>query len=41
MAEHEEFDDHPEFVEFLPKGRALQPEKPLVYFGTTLFKVGG
>ena len=41
MAEHKEFDDHPEFVEFLPKGRALQPEKPLVYFGTTLFKVGG
>ena len=41
MAEHEEFDDHPEFLEFLPKARALQPEKPLVYFGTTLFKVGG
>lgn len=41
MAEHEEFDEHPRFLEFLPKARALQPEKPLVYFGTTLFKVGG
>jgi hypothetical protein len=41
MTEHEEFDEHPEFLEFLPKARALQPEKPLVYFGTTLFKVGG
>lgn len=41
MAEHEEFDEHPRFLEFLPKARALQPAKPLVYFGTTLFKVGG
>jgi hypothetical protein len=39
MAEHEEFDSHPRFLEFLPKARALQPEPPLVWFGTTLFKV--
>lgn len=41
MAEHEEFDEHPKFLDFLPRARALQPEKPLVFFGTTLFKVGG
>lgn len=41
MAQHEEFDEHPRFLEFLPKARALQPEKPLVWFGTTLFKMSG
>jgi hypothetical protein len=41
MAEHEEFDEHPRFLEFLPKAKALQPEEPLVWFGTTRFKVGG
>jgi hypothetical protein len=41
MAEHEEFDEHPEFLEFLPRAQALQPEEPHVWFGTTLFKVGG
>lgn len=40
MAEHEEFDGHPRFLEFLPRAKALQPEEPLVWFGTTLFKVG-
>ncbi len=40
MAEHEEFDQHPKFLEFLPKAHTLQPEKPLVFFGTTLFRVG-
>ena len=41
MAEHEEFDEHPRFLEFLPRAKALQPEEPLVWFGTTLLKVGG
>jgi hypothetical protein len=41
MAEHEEFDEHPKFLDFLPKAKALQPEEPSVWFGTTLFKVGG
>ena len=41
MAEHEEFDEHPSFLKFLPRARALQPQEPLVWFGTTLFKVGG
>src|SRR6266536_149964 len=40
MADHEEFDEHPRFLEFLPRAKALQPEEPLVWFGTTLFKVG-
>jgi hypothetical protein len=39
MAEHEEFDEHPRFLDFLPRARALQPESPLVWFGTTLFHV--
>ena len=29
-AEHEEFDSHPKFEEFLLKARAMQPEEPLV-----------
>jgi hypothetical protein len=41
VAEHEEFDQHPQFLEFLPRAKALQPEEPLVWFGTTLLKVGG
>ncbi len=41
MREHEQFDQHPRFLEFLPRARALQPQEPLVWFGTTLFKVGG
>jgi hypothetical protein len=40
MAEHEEFDEHPRFLDFLPRAKALQPEEPHVWFGTTLFKVG-
>lgn len=41
MAEHNEFDQDPRFLEkFLPRAQALQPEKPLVFFGTTLFKMG-
>jgi hypothetical protein len=39
MAEHEEFDSHPRFLDFLPKAQALQPEGPLVWFGTTRFQV--
>lgn len=39
MAEHKEFDSHPQFVEFLPKALAMQPEEPLVWFGQTLFQV--
>jgi hypothetical protein len=39
MAEHEEFDSHPSFLDFLPRAKALQPEEPLVWFGTTLFQV--
>ncbi len=38
-AEHEEFDTHARFVEFLPKARAMQPEEPLVWLGTTLFQL--
>ena len=38
---HHEFDEHPRFLEFLPKAQELQPEPPLVWLGTTLFKVGG
>ena len=41
MAEHEEFDEHPKFLDFLPRAKALQPVGPNVWFGTTLFKVGG
>ena len=41
MAEHEEFDEHPKFLDFLPRVKALQPKEPNVWFGTTLFKVGG
>ena len=39
MAEHEEFDSHPAFTEFLAKAQALQFEDPLVWFGETLFQV--
>jgi len=38
-AEHEEFDSHARFVEFLPKVRAMQPEEPLVWLGPTLFQL--
>ena len=38
-AEHEEFDSHARFMEFLPKARALQPEEPLVWLGPTLFQL--
>jgi len=39
MAEHEEFDSHPAFTEFLAKAQAMQAEDPLVWFGETLFQV--
>ena len=39
MAEHEAFDSHPRFLEFLPRAKALQPEEPLVWFGTTRYRV--
>jgi hypothetical protein len=38
-AEHEEFDSHPKFEEFLLKARAMQPEEPLVWLGMTMFQV--
>jgi len=41
MAEHEEFDEHPKFLDFLPRARELQPSGPNVWFRTTLFKIGG
>src|SRR5438093_7226349 len=40
MDEHEEFDEHPKFLDFLTRAKALQPSEPNVWFGTTLFKVG-
>jgi hypothetical protein len=39
MAEHEEFDSHPRFLDFLPRAKVLQPEEPLVWFGTTRYRV--
>jgi hypothetical protein len=39
MAEHAAFDSHPEFLKFLPRAQAMQPEEPLVWGGTTLFQV--
>ncbi len=39
MAAHTEFDEHPTFTEWLPAAQALQPEEPLVWFGTTRFRV--
>ncbi|HEV8338246.1 MAG TPA: hypothetical protein VGR25_01135 [bacterium] len=40
MAEHEEFDQDPRFLKtFLPRAQALQPERPWVWFGDTLFKI--
>jgi hypothetical protein len=38
-AEHDEFDSSARFMEFLPKAQAMQPEEPLVWFGSTLFQV--
>jgi hypothetical protein len=39
MAEHHEFDSHPKFLDFLPRAKALQPEEPLVWFGSTRYSV--
>jgi hypothetical protein len=39
MAEHEEFDTNAEFLKFLPKAREMQPQRPLVWFGDTLYEV--
>ncbi len=39
MREHSEHDSDPRFNAFLEKARKLQPEPPLVYFGTPLFRV--
>jgi len=38
-AEHEEFDSHARFVEFLPKARAMRPEEPPVWLRPTLFQL--
>jgi hypothetical protein len=38
MAEHSEHDSDPRFKAFLEKARKLQPEPPLVYFGTPVFQ---
>jgi hypothetical protein len=39
MAEHHEFDTNASFLNFLPKAQAMQPERPLVWFGDTLYEV--
>ena len=40
MADHEQFDSDPRFLEFLKKVRAdLQAEDPSVWLGSTLFQV--
>src|SRR5438445_13840244 len=39
MADHEEFDSHTAFTEFLAKEQVLKAEEPLVWFGETLFQV--
>ena len=37
--EHQEWDSNARFLSFLPKAQALQPERPLVWFGDTLHEV--
>jgi hypothetical protein len=39
MAEHREFDNNARFLNFLPKAQGMQPERPLVWFGETLYEV--
>jgi hypothetical protein len=39
MAEHSEHDRDPRFKAFLDKARKLEPDPPLVYFGTPVFQV--
>jgi hypothetical protein len=39
MAQHEEFDSNARFLKFLPKAQAMQPQRPLVWFGNTLHEV--
>ena len=37
--EHDEFDEHPPFLAFLEKAKAMQPEEPEVWLGVPLFRV--
>jgi hypothetical protein len=37
--EHNAFDTHPQFLKFLEKARAMQPEEPRVWIGETRFQV--
>lgn len=39
MAEHSAHDNDPRFNAFLEKARRLQPQRPLVWGGETLFRV--
>jgi len=37
--EHDEFDEHPPFLAFLEKAKAMQPSEPEVRLGVPLFRV--
>lgn len=37
--EHDEFDTHPQFLAFLEKARAIQPEEPTVWLAEPIFRV--
>jgi len=37
--EHDEFDEHPPFLAFLEKAKAMQPKEPEVRLGVSLFRV--
>jgi hypothetical protein len=37
--EHELFDTDPRFLQFLEKVKPMQPEKPKVWLGNTLFQI--
>ena len=39
MTEHAAFDEDSRFLDFLSRAKKLQPEKPFVWFGTTLHQV--
>ena len=39
MAQHEEFDSSPGFLDFLAKAKPMQPDEPKVWLGTTRFQV--
>ena len=39
MDAHTEFDEHPIFTAWLPDAQSLQVDEPIVWFGTTRFRV--